>query len=149
MMNSIVAVLLLAAPDPNVEQVTAAIAQTGCPKLYGMLSDSFQKAAPPQTWPAWCASVGALTSLEPLGTKEGWQQFKAKAPSGPTLFEIAFNSLGKVSGIRASKLEPAPDAKDASLSLDEKLFQVKEKYGLPGLAALVVRNGKGTTLSSV
>jgi CubicO group peptidase (beta-lactamase class C family) len=133
--------LAVAGVDPRVDSAVAAIAEKDCPKLHGMLTESFQKAAPAATWPVWCRSVGALSQLEPLDSKDGWLRFRAQSLKGPTRFDIAFDTAGKISGVRAMADDPQ--------NLDDKLLEIRNRHHLPALAALVQRSGESVMLSAV
>lgn len=147
-MLSIALAVALTALEPRVEQVTAAIAEKDCPHLYGMLSEPFQKSAPAATWPRWCASVGQITNLEPLGAQDGWLLHRASSLQGPIRFDIAFDSAGKIGGLRVSADDAAPKPGLIS-NLDEKLLEIRERHHLPGLAALIQRPGASTVISAV
>lgn len=152
-MVSIALALTLASVEPRVEKAVAAIAEKDCPNLFGMLSETFQKSAPAASWPSWCASVGQLTNLEPLGASDGWQQFRASSSRGPTRFDIAFDSSGHIAGLRVkpdTAPVAAPAAKaDPTLTLEEKLIEIRERHRLPGLAVLIQRTGESTTVSAI
>jgi CubicO group peptidase (beta-lactamase class C family) len=148
MLNAALA-LVVAALEPRVERAIAAIGEKDCPNLYGMITESFQKAAPAPTWPRWCASVGQLSEFEDLGPKDGWLRFRAASPHGPTRLDIAFDASGKISGIRANP-DDTPSAKpDTTSSLDEKLVEIRNRNHLPALAVLIERPGESTTVSAV
>ena len=90
---SIAAVSALAATGYEVNRLSAGpVGEKNCPRLFARLSPPFQKAAPADSWPKWCASVGALTDLEVAKPSGPWLRYRAKSPRGPVRFEIAFDA---------------------------------------------------------
>ena len=94
--------VLLAGTDPRVEKVVAAMAEKGCPRLFGMLTPRFQKALPASSWPAFCDSVGQLTDLTPTRGRDGWTSFIARSPHGFVQLDVGFEGE-LLSGLRVSR----------------------------------------------
>lgn len=141
--------VLIAGLEPRVEAVVSAMNEPGCPRLFGLLNPEFQKAVPAEKWAGFCANVAPLTDFVAAGTKDNCSLFKGKAKPGPSTLQLAFDDKGKVAGLRVMNdmgKKPTPAASGtlpASASFDVQLESIRQKYGLPGMAALVFREGKG------
>lgn len=127
---------MTAAKDPRLDAVIAAMNEPGCPRLYDMLTESFQKASPKERWPGFCHQVGKLELIKLLHEHDGWTLYEARTPSSQATFDILFSKEGRISGLRVKPV--------ATLSV--QLKQVRAAYHLPGVAALALRNG--TTLET-
>lgn len=138
--------LLAAVPEARVQTVVDAIAQERCPRLFGMLSPEFQKAAPAESWPGWCQSVGRLEKLTPEESKDGWQNFKARSPGGDVMFSVAFDAKQRVAGLKVAAL-PVQVADTASTT--ELLETVRSQFGAPSLAAWIGRPGERLSSGAV
>jgi CubicO group peptidase (beta-lactamase class C family) len=141
-MVSIVLALALAAVEPRVQTAVELIGEKNCPRLFARLSPPFQKVAPSDSWPKWCASVGALTDLEAAKPSGSWLRYRAKSPRGPVRFEIAFDAAGKISGLRVSPEESLPKIEGP---LEDALKELRTRHHLPGLAVYVQRAGEPPT----
>jgi D-alanyl-D-alanine carboxypeptidase len=140
--------LLVCAVHPQVDSALALIGEPGCPKLYPALSAPFQKAVPAESWPKWCASVGQLSALEEGGVKDGWFLVRGRSSTGLWRLEVAFDSSGRISGLRATPEKSALAAPPAA-SLEDELLQVQKEHHLPALAALVLRRGHSSVMAAV
>src|SRR5438067_10712987 len=94
--------MILGALDPKIEPVISALNEERCPRLFPMLTESFQKAHPADTWPAWCASIGKITDLEEVPGEQGWRSFRGVAPKAKIRVDVALDPQGRVSGLRAT-----------------------------------------------
>jgi D-alanyl-D-alanine carboxypeptidase len=141
--------LLLVAVDPRVDGVVKAIGEPGCPRLFPMLAESFQRSVPAREWPPWCAFVGTLGPLESRGTKDGWLRFRGGPPDRRILLDVAFDGAGKVSGLMAVRDVAAISEGETRRSLAEELAKVREQFHLPGLSTLVLRDGRVAEVSAV
>jgi CubicO group peptidase (beta-lactamase class C family) len=62
--------------------------------------------------------------------------------------EVAFDGAGKVSGLMAVRDEELAEG-EVRLTLAEELARVRAKFGLPGLSALVLRDGRVAEVAAV
>ncbi len=123
--------------EPAAQQVMDALSEKGCPKIYGMLTPSFQQSVPAAKWPAFCDGIGALGEVTAAGEKNGWPVYHARAKSGEWEIGLQLNA-GKISGLYVRPWHLPETAR----SLAEKLAQVGAAHDLPGMAALYMRDGK-------
>ncbi len=135
--------LLTGTGDARVDAVVAAMNEPGCPRLFDMLTESFQKAVPKEQWPQFCAQVGKLEWIKPLGEHGGWIRHEAHASSGTVTFEVAFSKEGRIAGLRVKPGSAGATAEKArATNLAAQLKQVRDAHQLPGVAALALLDGK-------
>jgi CubicO group peptidase (beta-lactamase class C family) len=139
--------LLMVAVEPRVQTVIGAIGEPGCPRLFPMLSASFAREFPAEKWPAWCGFVGALGEVEALGPKDGWLRFRGTSRGRRIRLDVGFDGEGKVAGLMAVLDDSVPEA-EARLPLDQELERVREAHRLPGLSALVLRDGEVVSVAA-
>ncbi|MCC6807239.1 MAG: peptidoglycan DD-metalloendopeptidase family protein [Deltaproteobacteria bacterium] len=98
-----ISILLIAAVNPTVETVVAALAEKDCPKIFGMLTEHFQKSVPKEKWPSFCNGmgndIGAVSSITFDGTRDNWASYTISGPKGTLKLRLAFDEQGKISGL--------------------------------------------------
>jgi D-alanyl-D-alanine carboxypeptidase len=132
--------MLAATGDSRVDAVVTAFDEPGCPRLFAMLSESFQKAVCADQWPGFCQRVGRMDALVSRGQRGGWLSYDAQTPTGTVAFDLAFSPDGRISGLRVRPGSQKDTTTPATLK--DELSEVKLARHLPGLAAMLVRNGK-------
>jgi CubicO group peptidase (beta-lactamase class C family) len=122
---------------PPVERALDAFSEPGCPRLFALLTPSFQRAVPVEKWPAFCDGVGKLESIAAAGQRDGWPIYRARSKRGEWEIGLALDGE-RVSGLYARPWREPETAR----SLDEKLAAVGQRHRLPGAAALSVVGGR-------
>jgi CubicO group peptidase (beta-lactamase class C family) len=142
--------LLTASGDAQVNPAVAAINEPGCPRLFDMLTQSFQKRIPKDQWPRFCNQVGKLEQIKRLGEDGGWIRHEAQTPSGPVAFDIAFAEDGRIAGLSVKPRTPrAPADFKPAATLAAQLQQARDAHHLPGVAALALRDGKPLEIAAL